>query len=261
MMLYDNYKHSSSSGNLWMDNMSAFLWRYGFKKWGTDNPRTVMGRAAETAVYAALDKNWTPELAAESAEGVFESMLDGKINDADGVVFKECAASGAIAANMVKELQSWGGTFTRKPREARSLPGISKKVNLAADLYHSERGIVDLKATLRIAWAEDKDPDPSQGHVRQQGLYANMEGLPAGLLYATPKRTAYYQIPQEKLEMGARELFDAFEQIERWAEQFPTPEQAIRFIPLNVESFYWDDDEAVTDARKLWRQHSNKQAA
>lgn len=253
-MLYDNYKHSASAGNLFLDSMSAFLWRYGFKQWGKDNPRINMGKAAEQAVYAALANGGTPAQAKEAAINIFDSMHQGE-------VYEEREAAGLIAANMLTTLLSLGGKFERRPREARSVTGLNRKVSFEADLYHSERGIIDLKATMRMPWGEKADPKPHWSHVRQQGLYRNLEnGTPVNLLYATPKRCELYAVPDKDAERGAYELLTAFEQIERWADQFPTPEQAVRFIPLNTDTFYWDDPEAVTAANQLWRENARRAA-
>lgn len=245
-MLYQNYKHSASSGNLFIDNMSAFIWRYGFKQWGKDSPRANMGKAAEQAVYGVLAGGVDPDKVSEAAIAIFDKMHDGEVHD-------ERDAAGAIAKNMYGKLATLGGTFTRKPREARKVHGLGRSINFECDLFNSELGIIDLKATLRMGWGEGKDPTPHWGHVRQQGLYRNLEnGTPVSLLYATPKRVELYTIPVADCERGANELFDAFAQIERWSDQFPTPEQAVRFIPLNTDSFYWDDPEAVTNAQQIW---------
>lgn len=254
-MLYENYKHSASAGNLWYDNQSAFLWRYGFKKWGKDSPRANMGKAAERAVYDALALKVESALAvSKAATDIFDRMHQGEIH-------AERESVGPIAANMFDVLKGLGGEFVRKPREARLVPGLSRRVTLEMDLVHSEWGIIDLKATLRMPWAAENPPAPHRPHIRQQGLYSHMEGgTPVSLLYATPKRAELYRIPEETAKAGARELLDGFEQIERWADKFPTPEQAIRFIPLNTDSFYWDDEADKEAALKLWAQH-NRQAA
>lgn len=244
-MFYDNYKHSASSGNLWLDNMSAWVWRYGFKNWGKDSPRANMGKAAEQAVYSALEGHTDPDKIDVTATAIFDKMHEGEVHE-------EREAVGPIACNMLTKLLSLGSGYTRKPREAVQICGLSRRVNFEADLFHDDLGIIDLKATLRMGWGEGKEPSPHWGHVRQQGLYRRLTGRPVNLLYATPKRVEFYPIPPLDADRGADELLAAFAQIERWADQFPTPEQAVRFIPLNTETFYWDDKEAVIAARRLW---------
>lgn len=254
-MLYENYKHSASAGNLWYENQSAFLWRYGYRNWGKDSPRANMGKAAEQAIYNCLEGHIDPDRIEEAATAIFDRMHDG-------VVHEEREAAGKIAANMLKKLDEIGGKFNRKPREARKIAGLGKYVNLATDLISDRIGIIDLKATLRMGWGEGKDPAPHWGHVRQQGLYRQMEGgIPVSLLYATPKRVELYKIPDADAERGASEMLDAFAQIERWADLFPTPDQAMRLIPLNTDSFYWDDPDAVDAARKIWAQTPFNKAA
>lgn len=253
-MLYNNYKHSASSGNLYIDNLSAFVWRYGFRNWGKDSPRANMGKAAEQAVFTAVMEGRTPEWAHTAATEIFDRMHDG-------VVHEEREAAGPIAAGMTRKLFEIGGTNTRKPREARKVLGLNKSISFEADLFNSVAGIIDLKATLRMAWAESKPANPHIGHIRQQGLYSYLEdGTPVSLLYATPKRVEFYTLPKEQAEQGKNELLRAFEQIERWDTEYPDPFDAVRLIPLNTDTFHWDDEEAVTKAEILWR-NANMKAA
>ena len=255
-MLYQWYKHSASAGNLWYDDMSAFIWRYGFQRWGKDNPKTWMGKAAEQAVYLALKENLLPPVAAMTAMDMFDKFAQGE-------VFPEREMAGAIAQNMLSTLLEIGGTFERKPKSAKQVPGLEKKIGYDCDLFSSELGIIDLKATAKMPWAEKAKPEdqkPRWPHIRQQGLYSNLEGgTPVNLLYATPKRVGLYKVPKEEAERGARELFNAFEQIETWDRMFTEPEKAVKMIPLNTESFYWDDENDVAEARKLWSECARKE--
>ena len=245
-MLYQWYKHSASAGNLWYDNMAAFLWRYGFQKWGKDNPRLWMGKAAEQAVYHCLDENLLPPVAEVTAVSIFDKFSEGE-------VFPEREMAGKIAMNMLSILLEVGGTFERKPKSAKTLDGFRKKINYECDLFNSKIGIIDLKATGKMPWGEKSEPKPRWSHVRQLGLYSNLEGnTPVSILYATPKRCSLYEIPKTDAEIGAKELFSAFEQIEQWDIMFSTPEQAAKLIPLNTEGYQWDDPVELDEARKLW---------
>lgn len=246
-MLYDNYKHSASSGNMWLDSPSAFIWRYGFKNWGKDSPRANMGKAVEQAVFAALENGGTPDEAANLATQIFDRMHDGEVHEERG-------AAGPIARQMVAKLLPLGKPLPRELRSAVPMPGLGRLVSYEADLIFPDRGIVDLKATMRMPWADGKDPAPRWSHVRQQGLYATIRKLPVSLLYATPKRCELTTIAESTAAQGASELLMAFGQIERWADKFPTPEQAVAFIPLQLDSFWWQDDpEAVSAAQSMWR--------
>ena len=249
-MLYQNYKHSASSGNLWFDSPSAFIWRYGFKKWGKDNPRTWMGKASEQAVYAALECQGTPDEAAMVAMNNFDRFSEGEY-------FPEREMAGGIAKNTLDVLLKIGGKFERKTREAKKVHGLDKMVGYEIDLISSEAGIIDLKATSKMPWAEKAEPKAKWPHTRQVGLYSNLEStgnrMPVNVLYATPKRAALCSIPSDMAELACREVLSAFEQIERWSNHFPTPQEAVKFIPLNVDTFYWDSGEDVIEARKLWQ--------
>lgn len=247
-MHYPNYKHSASSGNKWLDSMSAWIWSYGFRNWGKDNPRANMGKAAEQAVFATVSQGRTPEWAEEHALMIFDKMHEGEVHE-------ERESVGPIAANMARTLLDLGGKFERRPKEVTRMQGLDLIVTHEADLFH-DIGTIDLKATLKMPWGEGKPKAPRASHLRQMGLYADVYNCPSHLLYATAKRVELFRVPDEDALAGAQELYSAFAQIERWANQFPTPEQAVRFIPLNTDTFYWDDEEAVLAARKLWREHS-----
>ena len=258
-MLYQGYKHSPSSGNMWIDSPSAFIWRYGFKHWGKNVPRTTMGKAAEQAAYDAIFGGGTPAEAEKHALGLFELYAEDQFPMHDqetGEVIPELAASGAIAKRFVELLLPLGKPEKREPREAIAVPGLDRRVNYEIDLFYPAHGIVDLKATMKMPWGEGKEPTPRVSHVRQQGLYSKLRNAPASLLYATPKRGEIYRIPDANGRMGAEELMMAFRQIERWDEKFPAPEEAISFIPLQTDTFWWDDEAEVKEANKLWRKYN-----
>ncbi len=251
-MLYQWYKHSASSGNLWYDNMAAFIWRYGFQKWGKDSPRSWMGKAAEQSVYKCLEENLLPPVAEAMAISIFDKFSEGE-------VFPEREMAGKIAQNMLSNLLEIGGKFERKPKSSKRLPGYVKPINYEVDLFNSKVGIIDLKATGKMPWGEKSEPKARWPHVRQLGLYSNLEnGIPVNILYATPKRCEVYAIPQQDAELGAKELFLAFDQIEQWDKMFSSPEQAAKMIPLNTEGYQWDDPAELEEARKVWNESSRQ---
>lgn len=276
-MIYENYKHSPSSGNMWIDSPSAFIWRYGFQKWGQDNHRMRMGKAAERAAYDAIFTGRSPEQAQTDAMAHFKAMNDDQEHDADGVIIPEYEAAGVIAKAFVEQLQPLGMPMKREYRENLPLLGYDRRITYEVDLEFPEHGIVDLKATLKMPWGEkatDEEKKPRWSHVRQQGLYRHIhrirtgKAVPVSLLYAAPKskdkkyigaRAEIARIPDADADRGARELLMAFSQIERWTKRFSSPEEAIQFIPLQLDAFWWKDNEAEADeARQLWSKYNDR---
>jgi hypothetical protein len=276
-VIYENYKHSPSSGNMWIDSPSAFIWRYGFRKWGKDNHRTRMGKAAERAAYDAVFLGRSPEQAKADAMAFFKQSNDDKEYDDNGVIIPEYEAAGFIAKAFVEQLLPLGKPMKREYRENVPLLGYDRRVAYEVDLQYEEHGIIDLKATLKMPWG-DKTPDeekkPRWSHARQQGLYRHIakirqgKSVPVSLLYAAPKskdkqyidaRAEIARIPDHLADLGARELLMAFTQIERWSNKFTSPEEAIRFIPLQLDAFWWKDNaEEAEEARQLWSKYNDK---
>lgn len=239
-MLYSGYKHSAFSGNLWLASQSCFLWRYAYRNWGKDNARVMMGKIAERVARIAVEQEHSPEWASTEAETQLLRFTQGEVT-------KETEKVGPITAAFVRALSELGFPLPKHEREAITLPGLRHKVAFELDFAFGNFGIVDTKATLQM---KDK---ASPDHLRQCGFYHKATKLPVSLLYATNRKSWLYPIKQHELDEGFAEIFAAWQQIERWQEKFPTPEEAIPFVPLNTDSFYWDADE-IPKAKQLWRQ-------
>lgn len=238
-MLYERYRHSASGGNMFIECPSAFVWRYGFENWGGDNERTAMGNAAEWAAWHGILEDLTDDATHKAALAKFDELRQGEVGE-----YRE--AAGACAVQFVKALRPLGKPLAYQPWQGVWLEELKKQISVKVDL--SYEGLdVDLKATLRI------QSTPSPSHIRQQGLYMGARQKPAALLYASPKRFQWYFLGRCEAVRGAMELLTAFEMIERWDVVCPEPERALRYLPLNTDSFYWSDTQDVEKASALWR--------
>ncbi len=239
-MLYEGYKHSAYSGNLWTASMSAFVYRYGLRNWGQDKPRMMMGKVAERVAREAILKNISPEDAAKQAETELLMFTQGE-------VVKETDKVGPITANFVRELSKLGTPIPHEGKQIFDIEGLKFKVSLEVDFSFEVAGIVDTKATLAVP------TEPRPDNVRQCALYATLMKRQVSLLYASDKKTFLRPLTDEEIVQGYQELFQAWRQIELWHLNFPTPEDAIQFIPLCLDTYHWDDDE-MPKAKALWKE-------
>lgn len=237
-MLYPTYKHSAFAGNLWIGNQSAFIYRYGLMNWGKDNPRMMMGKVAERVAREALLNNISPEDASKQAEKEFNLHTAGEVT-------KETDKVGPITANFVRELSKLGFPIPHEGKQIVEIEGLSYKVSLELDFSFGNYGIVDTKATLAVP------SEPRPDNVRQCALYAKILKRPVSLLYASDKKVFLRPLTADEIDQGYNDLVQAWKQIERWQDKFATPQEAIKYVPLCVDTYHFDDED-VPKARALW---------
>lgn len=246
-MLYEKYRHSASSGNTFLADLPAFVFRWGFRQWGETNPRMAMGTAAEKAAQEGLLFNLSDYAIARIAKRVFDTEMQGEVQD-DGTHFPERGYAMRIAIRMTRELRKFGKLVSYQPWRTVRVAGVDREITIKPDFLF-EDCIVDTKATLRLPGDLGKWPD-----VRQQGLYASAHRKAVILMYVSPGKTWANQkrtrknrnvklVPLNRQEIvtGASELLDAFERIEGWDQAFPDPIEAWRLLTPDRESFRWDE--------------------
>jgi hypothetical protein len=239
-LVYDNYRHSPASGNMFLAAPDAFVWRYGLKNWQEeDSARQAMGHAAEFAVHAALIGNITDD---EAVTAIAQGEFDKRMN---GVVSEEREAVGDIARNMLRAMRNYGPplTYQHKITLNGALYGLRRDIVVKMDFGY-ENFIIDTKATLRCP--SSLKPD----HARQMAAYAMATGKLVKALYATPKKFAEYAA--ENVEHNWRLLLASWRAIEALDGICEAPGDALRFIPHNPDTYYWDD---ATRSRAIetWR--------
>lgn len=246
-VLYPRYRHSVSSANLWRENPSAFLWRYGLQRWGADNLRTWMGKAAEKAYANALLNGLTPDEVEQDGRTRFYGLSEGEDSE-------HADYAGAIARLFLENTDpEWGKLIQHEPWRPVNNPTLVKEVSFKPDFIF-EKALVDTKATLRMP------SDPSPNHVRQIAAYSIEWKLPGVLFYATPKKANSFQIEHDDAATAYRGLLRDWRQIEAFDARFSGVEDAARVTPLNTDSFYWDDDQK-DEAHALWERATMKEIA
>jgi len=237
-VLYAKYRHSASGGNMFIECPSAFLWRYGFEHWGEDNERTAMGTAAEWGAWQGILHDMPEAEIRKAALGKYDELRHGEVGERRD-------ASADIAWQFVKALRPLGKPLAYQPWSGVYLEELEHQISVKPDLVYPGFS-VDLKATLRLP------SDPSPSHIRQQGLYSGERQEQARILYGTPKKTAWFTLTRCDAVKGAMELLTAFEMIERWKRVCPDPNRAMRYMPLNTDSFYWSDQNEAAKAAMQW---------
>lgn len=243
-VLYPKYRHSVSSANLWRDCQSAFLWRYALQRWGKDNARTWMGKAAEAAYANSLLNKLDADATADDARKRFYDLSEGEDSE-----HADYAAD--IARLFVQNTDpAWGRLIQHSPWRPVRLTDLEHEISFRPDFIF-EHALIDTKATLRMP------SEPSDNHVRQISAYAKEWGLPGVLLYATPKKAQSVLVQGEQAEAAYRGLYMDWRQIEAWNRQFHTLSDAMRVTPLNTGSFYWDEDQ-IGEATAMWINATNE---
>lgn len=246
-VLYPKYRHSVSSANLWRESPSSFIWRYGMQRWGSDNARTWMGKAAEAAYANSLMNGLTADQTAEDAVQRFYGLSEGEDSE-------HAQYAGWIAKGFVEQTDpAWGKFVQYAPWRPVQSPDLDFEISFKPDFIF-ENAIVDTKATLRIL------SDPSSTHKRQIAAYSHEWDRTGVLFYAAPqiskgepiayRHSIYSQEQDERDRLWAGLMMD-WRQIEAWNGRFNTVADAIRHTALNTDSFYWEEDQ-IEEATNAW---------
>lgn len=237
-MLRDTYKHSATSGETYINDPAAFVWRWGLGNWGKGNARMNLGLAAEHAVHVGLLHGLDDEQVATAAVVEFDKRQQGEVADERDVV-------GTIAVNLIRHLRPFGPPLTYQADQIHRVDGIEREVRTKTDFGWPDF-TVDVKATLRLP---SKWETVSGAHKRQQAIYATLTKRPTKLLYASPKEARMFDCdPGEH----ADQLVAAWRGIERLASRFADARDAFRTLPFNPDSFYWSDADERRAAFSQW---------
>jgi len=108
------------------------------------------------------------------------------------------------------------------------------------DFVFEDRSIVELKNTTRCP---SKIESVSISHRWQTAIYAKARGVPVELIYVTDKKSIAFEIlPDDPcLKTMRRSALS----LQKALASAVDGEGLLRSVPLNVESFYWDDEEVM----------------
>ncbi len=113
------------------------------------------------------------------------------------------------------------------------------------DFLFEDKSIVELKTTTRCP---SKIESVSISHRWQAALYAKARGVPVKLTYVTDKKNIVFEIQPDDVSLIT--MRRAALSLQKALASTEDGEALLRSLPLNVESFYWDDEvmQAYEDA-------------
>jgi len=241
-----DFKHSFSSVNKFKHNPSEWLVHYGLGLKVSSSPAMVRGNLAEFGAYYKIkrgmqqkdDKYFTKLLSHKFSKYKFfnaESELYNSIDIAKK--FEE-----KLYERQLRNIVSY------QKEKVEKVKGLEHPIRLFTD-FEYDNLIVDLKSTLRLP------TKPKIDHVRQQALYSKLHDKPIALLYATPKKTLWYDLTKQDVKNGYDELVRDFKSLENFIDMCDNDiEKAIKITPLNTDPspFYWDSN-IKQAATKVWK--------
>jgi len=242
----DEFRHSFSSVGKFINNPSAWLCHYGLGLRSPSSPAMVRGNISEFGAYYKLKK-----ASQIKSDKLCSKLLEWKFNRNKFVdAGKEINNSIQIADVFTKFLQDRQLTrvVSYQKEVSKTIPGLSYPVRAFTD-FEFDNIIIDAKSTMRMPSA------PRVDHIRQQALYSKLYGKPTALLYATTKKTMYYELDETDIKDGYNQIVSYFKSLENYIKKCNNSlEEAIKTTPLYTDPnpFAWDIN-IKQEAEKIWQ--------
>ena len=241
-----DFRHSFSSINKFKHNPSEWLGHYGLGLRVSSSPAMVRGTLAEFGAYYKIKKGMQQKDDKPFDKLITHMFKKNKFFDADN----EISNAIEIAKKFEEKLyeRQLRNIVSYQKEKVETIDGLKYPVRLFTD-FEYDNLIVDLKSTLRMP------TKPKIDHIRQQALYSVLHDKPIALLYATPKKTMWYDLTKEDIKEGYAELISDFKSLENYIDMCNNSlEDAIKITPLNTDPspFYWDSN-IKQAAIKIWR--------
>ena len=245
-IIKSDFKHSFSSVNKFKHNPSEWLVHYGLGLRLSSSPAMVRGNLAEFGAYYKIKRGMS-----QKGDKHFEKLLTHRFKKNNFINAEEELYNSINIANKFEESlyeRQLRNIVSYQKEKVENIKGLKYPVRLFTD-FEYDNIIVDLKSTLRLP------TKPKVDHIRQQALYSTLHNKPISLLYATPKKTRWYDLTKEDIKEGYAELISDFKSLENYIDMCNNSlEDAIKITPLNTDPspFYWDSN-IKQAAIKIWR--------
>jgi hypothetical protein len=247
-IIKEDFKHSFSSGTKFSKSPCEWLCNYGLKLRSSGSAAMTRGTLSEFGAYYKIKRGMQQKDDKAFAKLIKHKFKKYKYLDAE----KEIDNAIEIAKQFEKVL------YERQLRDivgyqaemVKKLDGLKYPVRAFTD-FEFANIIVDAKSTMRMP------SYPKPDHLRQQALYSKLYGKPTALLYATPKKTMYYELNDEDIENGYNQIFNHFKSLENYIIKCNNNlEEAIKITPLNTDPnpFAWDIN-IKQEAEKVWQKY------
>jgi hypothetical protein len=248
MILREDYRHSASRGNAFIDSPAYWIITELFDYSLPANARMVMGTVAEEVAYEAIGL----DLSKEQISDRVNKTWDKHYND-ETVDEKEWAKE--IAVTFTDNLRQFGKVVSYQNEKIIDHDKLQKKIKMITD-FEFQNVIIDTKATAYLKRLKSGKLDsnwyPKQSDVRQQLLYQRCYNKPTMLLYASAK-------DHEAVDMIHRvsdiDLIQVFQTIEHICTIAKSKDDVVRMFPLTMDNFRWGkgQTQAKEFAMDIWK--------
>ena len=246
-ILNEEYRHSASRGNDFIDSPSLWLIRNYFKIQSETNYSMTMGNASEHAAHVALTD--PGDINVENvAYNTFTMMAEDQLKADEGVIPKQLDKVGLIAKNFTEVLKKIDQELLHyNKKRIVKYKGLKHNITYVPDFEFTDI-IVDTKATM----AFPTDPFQTKlAHIRQAALYGKLMNKRTALLYATDKKVGLFELPPEVIELQSMFMIGVFQKIEKSNKLFKNAKEFIEHTVLNTDGYKWDA-ETRKIANRYW---------
>jgi hypothetical protein len=245
-IIKEDFKHSFSSVSKFRKNPSEWLVHYGLGLKSPSSPAMTRGSLAEKGTNWLI-KREKKMLSTKNYEKNIRKLFEkSKFLNAESEVENAIAIGKKFTEELYK--RQLRDIVSYQKEKVENIVGLKYPVRLFTD-FEYEHIIVDLKSTLRLP------SSPKVDHIRQQALYSVVHRKPIALLYATPKKSLWYELSEQDIMDGYQELINDFKSLENYINMCKNNlEEAIKITPLNTDPnpFSWDNN-IKQEAIKIWQ--------
>ena len=250
-IIQDDFKHSASSVGKFKNNPSAWLCHYGLGLKGPSSPAMTRGTLAEFGTYYKIKKGMNGKDGSAYAKIITHRFKKEKYLNAEQEI--KNAIDISLQFEKILYERQLRDIVSYQRQEIKDVDGLKYPVRMFTDFEFKDI-IVDTKSTTRMPSA------PRVGDLRQQSLYATLYKKPTALLYATPKKTMFYELNVSDIENGFNQMYNDFTSLENYINLCENDlEKAIKITPLNTDPNPYSWDLTIKqEAEKIWQKVMKK---
>ncbi len=204
---------------------------------GKANANMWRGDAVESGLQFYLHNRSAPDArinASKLAVDTFWQRAEGEVNE-------ESEKAAELVPDMVQQACDAVSEFT-SPIMASQLrvdhffDDLPIAFTGKLDFVFEDKSIIELKTTTRCPSSIDT---ASLSHKWQAAIYATARQKPVNLLYVTPKKSACFEIQPK--DACLKTMLMTAKAMQQSLEACQDGLSLLRSLPLNVDSFYWDE--------------------
>jgi len=250
-LIKEDFKHSFSSASKFVKNPSEWICHYGLGLRSPSNPAMTRGNLAEFGAYYKIKRGMQQKDGKDFAKLIRHRFKKLKFLNAeqecDNAILISKKFEEILYERQLRDIKSY------QREEVKKVEGLKYPVRMFTD-FEFENLIVDAKSTLRLP------SSPKIDHIRQQGLYSKLYEKPTALMYATPKKSLFYELTDDDVNIGFNEALNHFKSLENYIIRCNNSlEEAIKITPLYTDPnpFAWDHN-IKQEAEKIWQKVMKK---